>query len=222
MLLPHQLAGMKLGCATQPGTLPPVANVAAAVAPPPSAYARISEAPRVQGHNDVCGDCVETAASNSVQTALARAGIFTRISDDYPRTLYSNLTGYRDGIPSTDNGTDPMVLFDWWRRNALGGFKLTNLTRLEPTEEGAIRHAIATDGGVYLIVNLSVEQQNQRVWMPAGTPGTWGGHAIWADEYDGGLTFCTSWGEPTPLDRSYFTTPGFVIAAFQLGLTKVS
>lgn len=220
MLLPHQLARMKLGCRVQPGGLPAPSVGAGAVPVVPGAYGRLISTPRVQGHNDIYGDCVETMAANAAQTALGRAGVGTPISNNYPEGLYRKLTGFRPGDPASDRGTNPAQLFDWWERNVIAGYRLAGVTRYEPQAEALIRQAIVETGGVALIVELSVEQQNQRVWMPAGTPGSWGVHAIWADSYDGGLTFATSWGEMTPIDRSYFEAPGFVVAAFRLDLVK--
>lgn len=214
MLLPSELARMKLGCRWQPGDIP--IRASANLTPPPGAYGRMPNAPRVEGNNDTISDCVETAAANAVQTALARAGSTTPISNAYVVSLYSAITGYRPGAPATDQGTDPHALFRWWKQNPIAGYKLADAAAFEPTAEDAIRWQIDRAGGVMLVVALSVEQQNQREWRPTGTPGSWGYHAVWADSYDGGLTFATSWGEMIPISRAYFEVPGFVQGVFGL------
>lgn len=221
MLLPSQLTRMRLGCRWAPETAPPVAPKAEAPVAVPAAWAR-GDVARVTGHNDIAGDCVEAMAANAVQTAMSRAHLPGTISDDYTLGLYETLTGYRPGQPGTDRGTDPAVLFAWWQANPIGPFKLGAVTSIHPADENTIRRAVVDAGGVALILNLSVDQQNQRVWMPAGQPGSWGGHAVWADEYDGGLSFCTSWGEPIPIDASYFTTPGFMQAVYRLDLQRAA
>lgn len=218
MLSPADLARMKLGCRWQPSDIPTRAG--ADLTPPPGAYGRMPNAPRVEGNNDQIGDCVETAAANAVQTAMARAGITRPISNSYVVSLYSAITGYRPDDPATDQGTDPNALFGWWQDNALAGYKLDSVFRIEPTAEDAIRWQIDRAGGVMLIVALSVEQQNQRQWEPVGTPGSWGEHAVWADSYDGALTFATSWGEMMPISRAYFNARGFVLGVFGLDLVR--
>jgi hypothetical protein len=216
MLLPHQLAAMKLGCRWQ-GAPEPVSRRAATVLPP-AAYSRILGTPRVQGHNDVIGDCVETAACNAVQTAMARAGVSgPQISNDLAVTLYSQITGYAALNPASDRGTDPRELFAWWCENPIASYRLKQVTPVDPQSEADIRHVVSGAGGIFLVLALGLAQQNQLVWAAGGTPGSWGYHAVWADDYEGALTTCTSWGEAKPMDRSFFAA-GFVAAAYALDL----
>jgi hypothetical protein len=217
MLLPNQLARMRLGCRLNPSVTAYAGRAGASIAPALPAWSRIVTAPRVEGHNDTIGDCVETAGFNAVQTLLARAGNDTQIPNALVPAVYTAVTGYNPANPATDQGTDPEAFFAWWGQSPIAGYKLGNLTRLNPQDEAAIRQTIATTGGVFLCVELAVEQQNQLVWTATGTPGTWGGHAIWCDSFEADLTFATSWGEVKPIDRSYFEK-GFVQAAYGLEL----
>ena len=220
MHLPHQLAAMRLGCRWQGS--PPAATRRVAAFRPPAAYSRIIGTPRVSGHNDQVGDCVETAACNAVQTAMAGRGLSApQISNDLAVSLYSQITGYTALNPASDRGTDPNDLFAWWRKNQVFGYRLTQFAPVDPRSEVDVRHVIATTGGIFFIVALATEQQNQLVWTAAGTPGSWGYHAVWADDYDGALTSCTSWGEAKPIDRSYFDA-GFVVGAYALDLNPSS
>ncbi len=173
--------------------------------------------PRVEGFNDTIGDCVETAGFNSVQTLLSRAGNVTPIANDLVPEIYSAVTGYNPNNFASDEGTDPEVFFTWWAKNAIAGYKIANLTRPDPKGEDGIRQCILNNGGVFLCVELAVEQQNQLVWTASGTPGSWGGHAVWCDGFEAELTFATSWGQVKPIDRSYFEQ-GFVAAAYGLEL----
>jgi hypothetical protein len=176
--------------------------------------------PRVEGHNDVVGDCVETAACNAVQTKMAKAGISApQISNDFPVTLYGQITGYTALDPASDQGTDPGALFAWWRKNSIASYRLQQVTPIDPRSESDIRHVVSCAGGIFLVLALGLAQQNQLVWTAAGTPGSWGYHAVWADGYDGALTTCSSWGEAKPIDRSFFAA-GFVVAAYALDVTK--
>lgn len=217
MLLPHELAAMKLGCVWHPSAAPIRAGAVEAL--PPAAWGRIVGTPRVAGHNNLVGDCVEVMACNAVQTRLAANGLMGRISDDYALSLYSVVTGYRAGNPATDLGTQPEVMFGWWHARAVAGWKLQDAVTLDPKSETDIRDTISTLGGVCLIVALATEQQNQIVWSAAGKPGTWGMHAVWCDQYEGALTWGTSWGQAQPIDRSYFDG-GFVVGAYALELAQ--
>lgn len=219
MLLPADLARMKLGCRWHLGDAP-IPRAMASETVPPYAYGRVSECPRVAGNNNVLSDCVETAAANAVQTAMGRQRFYDPISNGYVARLYSLITGYVAGDAATDQGTDPNALFTWWKQNPIAGYRLADVVAFEPTAEDAIRWQIDRAGGVMLVVALSVEQQNQREWRAAGTPGSWGEHAVWADSYDGGLTFATSWGEMMPISRAYFNAPGFVLGAFGLDIVR--
>jgi hypothetical protein len=218
MHLPHQLAAMKLGCRWQGA--PRAVSRRVATVMPPAAYSRIMGTPRVEGHNDQIGDCVETAACNAVQTEMARVGIAgPQISNDLAVSLYSQITGYTALNPASDRGTDPNALFGWWRQNPIAGYRLAQVTPIDPQSEADIRHVVSSAGGIFLVLALGLAQQNQLVWTAAGTPGSWGYHAVWADDYDGALTTCTSWGEAKPMARGFFAA-GFVVAAYALELAK--
>lgn len=220
MLLAHQLAAMKLGCRWHGAPAAPGRRVATIV--PPVAYSRILGTPRVAGHNDLVGDCVETAACNAVQTEMAKAGMSRpQIANDLAVTLYSRITGYTARDPASDQGTDPDALFAWWRQNSIAGYGLRQIVPVDPKFEADIRHVISRAGGIFLVLALGLAQQNQLVWTAAGTPGSWGYHAVWADSYDGALTFATSWGEAKPIDRGFFVA-GFVAAAYALDIVKVA
>jgi hypothetical protein len=187
---------------------------------PRGAYSRILGTPRVAGHNDLVGDCVETAACNAVQTEMARAGISRpQIANDLAVTLYSQITGYTASNPVSDQGTDPDALFAWWRQNSIAGYRLRQVVPVDPKFEAEIRDVVSRAGGIFLILALGLAQQNQLVWTAAGAPGSWGYHAVWADSFDGALTFATSWGEAKPIDRSFFVA-GFVVAAYALDIAK--
>ena len=214
-LLPSQLAAMRLGCRWSVGKHTESLIGAAPASVPANAFSRDEAVPRIAGQNDVLADCVETAAVNIVQTVLGWRGSYGSLGDRLPVRIYRQpmVAGYVPGDPSTDRGTDPERLFSWWEKTPIEGFRLQRLIPLHPQDETAIRNAIAEFGSVMLILALAKEQQNQRVWLPAGTPGSWGYHAMTVDEWDGALTWGTTWGEAQALDRSFFNAE-FVVGAY--------
>ena len=215
MLLPAELAAMRLGCRWPKGQVTRSAAGLAGDAAPPAAYSRVEATPRIAGQNNVLADCVETAAANMVQTVLGRRGNYASLGDLLPVQVYQQpaVAGYVPGDPSTDQGTDPERLFSWWTSNPIGGYRLKRLLAFHPQDETGIRGHIAAAGSVMLVLALAREQQNQRVWLAAGTPGSWGYHAMTMDEWGGALTWGTTWGEAQPMDRSFFGA-GFVVGAY--------
>ena len=219
MLLPNHLATMRLGI--HPGWVPPAAPERLSLTKPPPAYSRIVSTPRVAGQNDRIGDCFPTACLNGVETTIcARLGESAQIMalpDELAVVAYEGMTGYVPGQPATDQGTDPEAGFAWWQKNAIAGYRLVKAAPIDPKAQADIRHIIATSLGVLLCISLSTDNQNQRVLTPVGEEGSWGGHAVWMDGYDGALTSGTSWGEPFYLDQSFFDA-GWVMAAYALTL----
>jgi len=218
MILPDRLAKMKLGL-KDPWEKPVVGGVSD-TNPPPGAYSRIMSAPRVTGHNDKIGDCFPTACCNAVQTLLARSGNSRVVADDDATLAYSGMAGYNPAVPSSDQGTNPQAGFNWWLNNDIAGFRLKSVIDIDPKNLTSMRKTTILSGGVLLCVNLAVENQNQIVWTAAGTPGSWGAHAIWMDSFEGSYDFVTSWGEERGIDRSFFYGD-FVLAAYGLGLEYV-
>jgi hypothetical protein len=88
---------------------------------------------------------------------------------------------------------------------------------MDPQDLAAIRRAIVGTGGAAVVLNLSVENQNQPILLPEGQPGSWGRHFVWLDSYEARVFSGTSWGAPFYLDESYFAA-SFVLAAYELVL----
>ncbi|MDD2878703.1 MAG: hypothetical protein PHZ23_15910 [Acidiphilium sp.] len=211
------LATMRLGCRWSPARVH-VPEPVGVSSPVSSAWSRIVGTPRLSGDNTVLGDCVPTACANAVQDAMAGAGDYGPIHQSVIVDTYSAVTGYTPGDPASDQGTDPSSMWGWWQQHDIAGYRLRKATPIDPQSEYAVRKTIETSGGVILIVALSIEQQTQVEWLPVGTPGSWGYHCVWVDEYTGRLSFATSWGRVTPIHQDYLASPGFTVGAFALDL----
>lgn len=211
---------MKLGCILTPETKAKHAVMAMAPAVLLPAWTRIIGTPRILGGNNSIGDCVIVSGFNALQTYLARKGIFAPLPEDLPPEIYSEITGYVPGDPSTDKGTNPEDFLAWWQANAICGYKLKNFQRLNPADLNGIRNAIVNTGGVSICSALSLQQEGQQIWKPVGTPGTWGGHMTFVDSYEADLFYETSWGDEYQIEDDYFQAKGFVEAAFSFELTS--
>lgn len=218
MLLPHQMQAMKLGCKKpEEDTINYLISSTLFL----ESYSRIIGTSRVKGHNDEVGDCVPTAACNLITTYLARKGHQVIIPDDLPVFIYSAVTGYNSSDPATDQGTDIDQFFSWWKINSIYGFKLKEKIDINPQDEALIKHTIETSesGSVLVISNLSLNQQNERVWTGDGEPGSWGRHCTVSDSYEGALYNFTTWGVGQPVDRSFFNQ-GFVTNVYNISLIE--
>ena len=211
---------MRLGCTFDTTRVQPRRLVGAI--PEIDSYSPIVGQPIVKGFNDLCGDCAETAAFNVIQTRMARDGNLIALPDTGPLTWYSQLTGYNPDTGANDNGTDPTDLFAAWRQGPVCGYNLVELDVLVPTAEGDIRHKIEANGAAYLIVDLSIDQQKQTIWMPTGKPGSWGRHACVVYGFGARYYRVLTWGQDLLIDRSYFQTPGYVVGAFAPLLQKAA
>ena len=118
------------------------------------------------------------------------------------------------------SGTTVSGLFSYWTNTPIDGWLLKSSAPIDPADEVSIRNTILdpTYGGVLLILNLANEQKNQIMWEPAGTPGSWGPHAVWCDEYHEIHSICTSWGKAQWIHQSFFDG-SFVVGAYSMLLT---
>lgn len=195
----------------------PVPETVGLVLPEPPARSRIIGTNRVLGFNNKIGTCMQDLCLNAVQTELSLKGIMSPIPDQLAVQIYQAVTGYNPADPSSDRGTDPDEMFAWWLENEIAGYKLKAPPRLlNPKDQFGVHAGIARSKFVGLIVNLSLNQQNQITWTGEGDPGSWGRHAVLADQNDG-PTGSTSWGAEKWIANSFYAK-GFVLAAYEFAL----
>lgn len=213
---PHEYALLPMGIHEKwvPKTVPESVGLAL---PEPPARSRIVGTHRVLGFNNKIGTCVQDMILNAIQTHLSLNGIMSPIPDELAVQIYRAVTGYDPNDPSTDRGTDPDEMFAWWLENPIAGFKLKAPPRLlNPKDQFGIHASIARSKWVGLILNLSLTQQNQITWTGEGDPGSWGKHAVLADQNDG-PTGSSCWGAEKWIANSFYAR-GFVLAAYEFAL----
>jgi hypothetical protein len=209
-LMPDVLGAMKLGCHSKKLAAPITPHIGAG-APPPGSYPRLTAVQRVMGQNNTYPDCVPTAYLNAIKTWAGRTtGNYSYVSDDTPLEIYKIFD------PSLTTGMNPEDLYAWGTSNAVLGWKLKSWHRVNPQDMTAVRETVEAYGGISVIVELSVEQQNQKVWQPVGTPGSWGGHNEFTDSWSGAYFEGTSWGEPMYASEEYMLAPTFTVGAYAL------
>lgn len=152
----------------------------------------------ILGGNDRYGDCTVVALANFHLTAAAREGRKLSISDDEAIAFYQAMSA-----PGRDDG---LVEIDVLERARAAGFplsgahKLAAWVRIDPLDLASIRACAALFYAVYVGAALPLSARSPGTWDAVSliddedVPGSWGGHAMIAPQYDSlGVSFIT-WG----------------------------
>lgn len=152
--------------------------------------------------NDTVGDCVIAKTLHQILAwaAVSRAGFpLPDFSTDQAIQLYSAVTGYNPSDPSSDQGTDPLAMLQYWQQTGVYGHTISGSVSLDISNLAALRAAIYLFGGVELDIDVPAYVMN----VPAG--GSWsepsgadasilGGHSILAVGYGSRGFRIVSWG----------------------------
>lgn len=223
MLLPSVLATAPRGCIWPAGRVHMPDPVEPALTTVPGAYARVAlDSSRGSFGNLRYGDCVEAGCLNAVVAAEARDGKFGALPDFLGPLIYTAVTGFNEADAASDQGTDPLAMFKWWQDNAIAGWRLRRAVAIDPQNDETVRRAIVQFPAVGVVFALGTAQQNQRVLEPDGVAGSWGGHFVAFDAFDGALRIGTSWGQPFYVDVSFFASPAFTLAAWGLDIVPAA
>lgn len=172
---------------------------------PPAAvdYAQKVRQPWGMMLNDRLGNCTCAAAGHMILQWTANAGVAVVPPDDSILSAYEGITGYNPANPDSDQGAVELDVLNYWRQTGIAGHKIGAFAAIHPWNRAEVRAAVWLFGGLYIGVALPASAQGASVWdVPpygctgAGTPGSWGGHAVEVVAYDAdGLTVIT-WGAP--------------------------
>jgi hypothetical protein len=157
--------------------------------------------------NDRIGDCTIAGAGHAVQAWTANESNETTIADAAIIAAYSAVSGYDPTTGANDNGAVELDVLNYWRKQGIGGHKISAYAAIKPTNHRLVAQALYLFGGVYAGVALPLAAQDQlnagQPWtVPTHgriryeyQPGSWGGHAIYLPDYAlaSGLT-CVTWG----------------------------
>jgi hypothetical protein len=164
--------------------------------------------------NDMLGDCTCAGIGHAIQVWTANAkDTQVTLSDVDIVNLYSTVTGYQMGNPSTDRGGNENDILTYWLNNPISGNILSAYTSVEPNNQQAIQDAIYWFGGVYIGLGLPLSAKMQDVWqippggaIGEGSPASWGGHCVYVCDYDDrGLT-CITWGQLKKMTWQFWQT----------------
>jgi len=145
--------------------------------------------------NDDYGDCVFASKGHIIQVCTANEDVEVKLSEQTIVKAYLTFTGGRD------QGANILDALKWWRKNAakLDGHPVWAYVSIEPTDQEAIKQAIALFGAVKIGVNLAAAWRHTDVWdVGRGrdyTPGSWGSHDVPASAYDAAGVTVITWGD---------------------------
>jgi hypothetical protein len=203
---PPDVPGKKLG-KLEPKFLkglPPLGAFTQALPPPPTAIA-YSGGLRSLGimANDRTGDCTCAACGHAIQLWTSMVSKETVVSDASILAMYSSISGYVPGDVNTDVGAVASEVLLYWYKNPLAGHALSGFASIRPGNRTSIRDAIYLFGICYLGIQMPLSARYAHSWiLPPGQattgdwePGSWGGHAVPACDYDETGVTVISWGK---------------------------
>jgi hypothetical protein len=170
--------------------------------------------------NDTIGDCVIAMMLHSIEDFHLDAGTpVPAFTDQDAISVYSAITGYVPGDPSTDKGTDEGQAMQYWESPGLaveetGGQPHTIAATVAVNPRNLKECRIAIDEFVDLQIGIAlpISAQGQTEWTVVGdgktgnsAPGSWGGHGIPYREYDAETFACVTWGAELLLTVPFHT-----------------
>lgn len=154
--------------------------------------------------NDTVGDCVE-ACMLHIQNVFEANSLFAPapIAESVGISLYSDITGYIPGVPSTDQGTNEQDALNYWQQKGLG-IPYTNpiagWMAVDATSINEVRMAIWLFENIMFGVELPDEwitpfpSRSGFTWDVAGSANPNNGHCFPGLGYDQHRIGIDSWG----------------------------
>jgi len=150
--------------------------------------------------NDQLGSCGPASAANATQdfTSWTQPKV-TTIDDDECLAIYEAVGGYNPRNPASDQGVILKDLFEYWKTEGIGGYKIIDYFSVDPQNPVNQSWAIEIFGGLIYGVNLPQSALNAmdagKVWDYVPRSQIVGGHAIWSSGYDPSGRKARSWTE---------------------------
>lgn len=185
-------------------TLQMKAYLPTSIAPPPASTNNRAKVKGTWGMmlNDKLGDCTGAAAGHAEVSWAANNDQPCTITDQDVEEFYEGSTGYNPDDPTTDQGGVELDVLIYWRNKGIAGKKIKAFVALEPKNHEHVQQTVFLFGGCYIGLALPLSAQDQDDWEVdesgnAGDPtaGSWGGHAVWVEDYDADWLYVITWGE---------------------------
>lgn len=178
-------------------------------APPSASVDRVSAIPAWgQMGNDELGDCTCADTAHALMLRTAATGTPIVPTDEQVIALYSAVSGYVPGNPSTDCGAVEADICAYLKQNGFLGHKSDNWVNLDPADLDGLRWSIELFGTCRLGLNLpnsAIDQFNAgQPWdVVASDDGSAGGHDVPLVRYDDDNFWCVTWGRLQPIKAAF-------------------
>ena len=167
-------------------------------------------------HNDAIGDCTCAAMGNARRLWAHLTGRAEPVTDDDVLSAYEAISGYDPASGANDNGAVELDVLRYWQQTGFAGEKIDGYAAVNLHDERLFRGAMWVFDGLYLGVALPATAQEQvhagQPWTvdtSAGSqayPGSWGGHAVYAVDYDAQYVYLATWGTIQPAAWDWIDT----------------
>ena len=167
----------------------------------PDAYDWLSKAsPFGPMGNLSVGDCTCAGAGHLIQMWTANQGRKTVLPDADILAVYSKLSGYVPGNPSTDNGAAIQDVLNYWRTRGVAGHKCLAFAQVNPLNRTEFCQAVDLFGSVDMgseIPQSAVDQFDAgQPWdVVANDGGIVGGHSYECVGYNSTGPLYVTWGK---------------------------
>jgi hypothetical protein len=132
--------------------------------------------------NDQVGDCVIAAMLHYIMAATANTGKPVTFTTDQAIQIYSAITGYVPGDPSTDNGTAWTDALEFWQTNGIFGHYILGWASIQFQNLTSLRQGVDIFGATLIGTAVTESMENQfgagQPWNPPFSGGTVGLHGI--------------------------------------------
>jgi hypothetical protein len=149
--------------------------------------------------NDQLGCCTIAACGHAVQVWTANTTSMMTELDETVLKYYELWDGYDPRDPGTDQGGVELDVLNCWRKETFNRHRLVAYAEVPHHDLEHVKQAICLFGGLYVGISLPRSAAKQAIWdavdnVHGGSPGSWGGHAVYVVGYDAQMVTCITWG----------------------------
>lgn len=159
--------------------------------------------------NDQYGDCVEAAAGNTIMTMTSQSGIQVSPTTSQILQDYTNITGFNENDPNTDQGTVMVDALAYYVKSGIAGRKILGWASVKiDASLWEFRQAISLFGTVLTGFNFPQSAMDQfnagQTWAINTSSPLIGGHCVAVSEYSPTQLVCNTWAALQPASLGFF------------------
>jgi hypothetical protein len=158
--------------------------------------------------NDQFGDCTFADSGHQIMLHTANAGSIYVPSSRQVLDAYAVCTGFRESIPSSDQGAVEADVCTFMQRTGLAGHKSSGFGSIEPSNLDHVKWAVQIFGACRIGINLTQGMMDQfsrgQIWDVGGDQTPIGGHDVPIVRYDHDYVWVVTWAKCHPMTYACF------------------